>query len=318
MTVYVITLPGVDTRYTAQWYEWVWNYALTQPKGSVVPLGTANAFKVRPTDFLSYREYLGYVAPLMAAALKLVKDGDTVFFMDGETPGAEALEYVRKMEGIDVKIRSFWHAGTYDIHDLTHQRGVQGEHFERGWFDMTEKVFVGSEYHKRLLNETRDVPLDKITVTGCPLDLEAFEDGSKTPKMRKFLFTGRKSSEKGYDVVQSLCREGVSIAVSLDEGWDKREFYHQLAQTEIVVNPVLQETFGIGMMEALASNVPVIVSDVPQFQTTVPDKYRIPPQDFADKAKFLRHVERILSQAGDERKIAEKYDYRSVLGQWFS
>jgi glycosyltransferase involved in cell wall biosynthesis len=220
------------------------------------------------------------------------------------------------MEGIDLKIRSFWHAGTYDKRDLTFARGVRGKHFEYGWFDITDRIFVGSDYHKHLLNETRDVPLDKITVTGCPLDLKAFEDGSKTPKVRKFLFTGRKSPEKGYDVVQSLQREGVPIAVSLDEGWNKHEFYHQLAQTEIVVNPALQETFGIGMMEAMASNVPVIVPDIPQFQTTVPPMYRVPYSDFLSKDKFLVDVERILSGAGYERALVEKYDYSKVMETW--
>lgn len=183
---------------------------------------------------------------------------------------------------------------------------------------MTEKVYVGSEYHKRLLHQTRDVPLDKVTVTGCPLDLAVFEDGQKTPKTRKFLYVGRKTDEKGYDIVQNLRRDGVPITASMEEGWDKKRFYHELAASEMIVNPARQETFGIGMMEAFASNVPVIVPNTPQFQTTVPDKYRVDSHDFLSKPWFLDSAARVAEQAGNEREIVSQYDYHNVMEKWFT
>lgn len=237
MTFYIVTLPSIDTRYTAQWFDFVERYKAEAGREDIVLLGDRRHYAIAPTEFLDFREYSLYAFAQLSELMKLVENGDTVFFLDGETAGAEALDYVRKMEGINVEIRSYWHAGTYDKNDLTAMRGVRGEHFERGLFDITDKIFVGGEWHKQVIHEARGVPLDKITVTGSAMDLSAFADGHKTRKTRKFIFAGRKVWEKGYDVVERLRADGVDITVSLDEDWSKAQYYDELTRTEMLINP---------------------------------------------------------------------------------
>jgi glycosyltransferase involved in cell wall biosynthesis len=315
--IYVISLPSIDTRYTAQWYNCVEKYIKDRKRDDIVLLGNRTPYTVKPTEFLNYRDYFSYAWPQLLQVMSLAKDGDTVFFMDGETAGAEALEYVRKMEGLDIKIRAYWHSGSYDLNDLPYLRNVHGEHFERGWFDIADRIYVGSEYHKKILFQERGVLPDKITVTGSPMDLDDVVDGSKIEKTRRYLFTGRKVKEKGYEIVRDLQTQGVDITVSLDNVWNKDEYHRQIAQTELLVNPSKHELFGFAMFEAFSLNVPCIVPDIPTFETTVPAMYRVPYETFFYKDTFLDATERILKSSGHERMLAEPYEYHKVLDSWF-
>lgn len=318
MTFWVVSLPSIDTRYTHQWYNMTGQYIAENNRKDIVLLGSPDMYSVKPTDYLNYRDYWAYTYPQLTQIIHRAKDGDTVFFMDGETPGAEVLEYVRAMEGVDIKIRMYWHSGCYDPYDLPAKRGLRGEHFERGWFDIAEKIYVGSPFHKQALIENREVSWGKIEVTGSALDLDKIADGSRTPKVRKFLYTGRKVPEKGYDIVQELRKKGVPIEVSLDNSWNKEEYRKQISQSEMLVVPAKHELFGYAMMEAFAMNVPCMVPDEGMFATMVPAQYRVPFDTFEDPIRFLKAADAILKSAGNERAIAEPYDFRKVMDRWFS
>jgi len=310
---HVITLPSIDTRYTAQWYEWLIRWRRDYGRRDVLIYGDNKPHVVRPTEFLDYRDYYHYVLPLMDKMMDNLDSGDVVFFFDGETAGIEMIEYIRKMEGIDIELRTFWHSGTYDKYDLTAVRGVRGEYFERGWFNIADKIYVSSDYHKYLLNEKRDVPLDKIESTGNPLDLDAFEDGTKVEKIYEIMFAGRKVKEKGYDIVQELInKKHLPIVCSLDMSWSKKEFYHALAQSKVLFSPAQQDMFATAVMEAFGSNIPVLVPDTPQYRAIVPERY------IYDDWKYIDWSNIDELGTGEERKLVEKYDYNSVFERWFN
>lgn len=71
-------------------------------------------------------------------------------------------------------------------------------------------------------------------------------------------------------------------------------------------------------MEALASNVPVIVPDTERFQELVPAMYRIPELDFTSASTFLPAAKKILSASQDERQLVEKFDFHKVMDVWFA
>lgn len=311
--IHVVTLPSIDTRYTAQWYKWLLSWRRDNERRDIAIYGDDKEYVIPPTEFLDYRQYYMYVLPQLRKIVESLHSGDTIFFMDGETGGVEIFEYIRKMSKLDITINTFWHSGTYDKYDLTAKRGVQGEYFEKGWFNITDKIFVSSEYHKQLLRLKRDVPLSKIEVTGNPLDLRAFEDGTQTEKKYEIIFAGRKVKEKGYDIVQHLIKkEKLPIVCSLDMGWNKKQFYHALAQSKVLFSPAQQDMFATAVMEAFGSNIPVLVPNTPQYRAIVPERY------IYDDWKYIDWSSIEDLGTGEERKLVEKYDYNKVFERWFN
>jgi glycosyltransferase involved in cell wall biosynthesis len=314
MMKYIVTLPKIDTRYTAQWYDMIVRYVYCRGlQDEVKILGSEKEYKVPPTEFLDYRDYVSFVFPLIVEVVKKVKSGDMVFFLDGETPGLEAIEYVRKMVGENVELRAYWHAGTYDEHDLTYLRGVKGEYFERGWFDILDKIYVGSEYHKKLIVNKRNVDETKIVVTGAPMLLSEMLDGNLEEKKYNVVFTGRLGYDKGYDIVQELRKKGIDILATMEHQFRKKEYYRVIAQSKLVFSPSRHELFGLGVVEALASNVPVLVPDsMPVYREIVPAEYRYKNLDDVDWAEQLEKWK----EKKNLRKLVEKYDYNNVIGKW--
>ena len=309
--IYVITLPSIETRYTGQWYKWMWSYVDSTKRQDIRVMGDNLAIKIPPTEFLDFRQYYFKVYPFLMATIKVIKSGDTVFFMDGETAGVEAFEYIRKMENIKVDIRTFWHSGTYDKYDLTAIRGVHGENFERGWFDITDKIYVSSDFHKRLLVESRGVEKEKIIVTGNPLDLNLFSDGTKTIKTNNVMYAGRLVPEKGYDIVKELRKKRIDITVSLENKWDKKRFYEELAASKVLFSPSKQDMFATACMEAFGSNVPVLVPDIENYKEIIPERYRYKKLEDID----WNNLEKL--STGNERKLVEKFQYEKVMEEWF-
>ncbi len=308
----VVGLPHIESRYTGDWSKMLHKYMLYYHKGEPITYySTAESYDILPTEFLDYGIYYKFIFDLLKVVVDEVEDNDTIFFFDGETAGVEAFEYIRKMSKMNLKIKTFWHAGTYDEYDLTAIRGVRGKNFELGWFDISDKIYVSSQFHKDLIVEKRDVDKDKVIVTGNPLDLSRFEDGSKVEKSYDIMFAGRLVPEKGYDIVKELREKGINITSSMEHKWSKRTFYFNLARSKVLFSPSKQDMFATACMEALASNVPVLVPNTKNYESIIPERYRYNNLEDIDWSNVSKLA------TGYERKIVTKYSYEKVMGEWF-
>ena len=312
-----MSLPRIDTRYTSQWADMIEKFIKESGRqDEIVLLENKDKYLVAPNSFLNYRDYFSYIFPFMVSVIKVVKDGDTVFFLDGETAGMEAFEYLRKMENKNITLKAIWHAGTYDKNDLTSYAGVKGKNFELGWFDILDKIYVGSNYHKQLLIDTRFVDKSKIEVTGLPIDFENILDGREMKKIHDVIFTGRLGVDKGYDLVKKLREEkGLDIIATMEKGYSKKEYYKVLAESKLMFSPSRHELFGIGVAEAMASNVPVLVpNDMPVYKEIVPVGYRYDSLDLVDWDKKLN----MWREKADLRKYVSHYSYKDIFSRWFT
>ncbi len=125
-----------------------------------------------------------------------IQDGDKIFVADLWFPGLEMIPYICKMKMINVEVYGVFHAGTYDSYDFTCKYGMGyfGEYSERSWLSIATKIFVGSEYHKELICQTRRLGFGelekKVVVTGLPINLDGLKGIRQKADYYKAIRTG--------------------------------------------------------------------------------------------------------------------------------
>lgn len=217
-----------------------------------------------------------------------------------------------------------WSGNSYDPNDLTYQKGLRkiGKHLEYAWFEICDKIFVASEFHKKLIlrgaeySNRKDLK-NKIIVTGLPI----YTDKLKS-KIKKFedkdidiLFGGRISEEKGYDKVRTMKEAGMNITVALDQNWSRDEWYDALSRAKILFAPSLQETFGYNTTEALAIGTMPVTSSAEVFQEYVPEGCMA---EFHSTGNYTDLINHFMKHGYDPESLPRniiKYDYKEVIGK---
>ena len=93
-----------------------------------------------------------------------VEQGASFFFSDIEFWGVEQVRLLARMHGINIKMYGFLHAASYTKDDAFAVAADFQRFTEVGWIAAFDKVFVGSEYHKRAVVNRRLKPLNAVTL----------------------------------------------------------------------------------------------------------------------------------------------------------
>jgi len=295
MTVYIVDLESVESRYTC---EWKWHLP-ELIKGSVPIEGADDIPKATtPGAFLNFGGTNIYKAKQIETMGRMfcdgiVKAGDHFLFTDAWHPGIISLKYMSELLQVPVTIHSMWHAGSYDPHDFL-GRLINDKHwtfdFERSIFHASDYNYFATEFHikmfvKALFNYTfegkfnghADVPSNqffhdslknKIIRTGWPM--EYLEDASKTTllednvvdiKENVIVFPHRIAPEKQPDIFRDLAESlpQYEWIVCQDQQLTKPEYHAILKRAKMVFSANLQETLGISPYEgALVGALPLV------------------------------------------------------------
>ncbi|OPZ49141.1 MAG: Glycosyl transferases group 1 [Bacteroidetes bacterium ADurb.BinA104] len=327
MTLYILPIEPMDMRFSIQWEEWF----KTVFRGDEIDYQwiTPDDWRDRrveptPGGFFKPADSMQFKAACIAKLLTYnLKHWDAVLALDGEYPGLEALEYVRMMAGVNFKIFSIWHAGTYDRHDQTAKCGLTriGTRLEEVLFDICDSVFVATDFHKNLIKQNRIVNAERIHVTGLPVDAAMLQGVSSGvgPHRQGIVFAGRLTEEKGYDIVKRLIKSTKgNWVITHEKNMPKDDYYKLLGESRIIVVPSRQETFGYAAIEAISAGcMPVILAG------TCCREYVPPPFICADEDTMTEFIKVLQSDFGYEmhkdalrwcqEKIAAEYDYFNVI-----
>ncbi len=219
----------------------------------------------------------------------LVAQGTTFFFGDVEFWGIESVRLMARMNNVQVNLTGFLHAGSYTKGDAFEVAADFQQYTEVGWIASLDKVFVGSEYHKRAFTERRLLPLnalhlaDRIVVTKNPIFADEYHQFD-LPKEKRVLLTNRTDSEK--DVTSTLelfahlqpkfpdwkfvvttsrktlrsndpriteyaRRLQATGVIEILEGLSKEQYHRELARSSIMVSHSPEENYGYCIAEAL-------------------------------------------------------------------
>ncbi len=291
MTVFLIDLESVETRYTGQWKAHV--PSLLQKAGhnvQVISGPTDIPSATTPGAFLNFGGTNIYKSSQVEQMGRLfcsgaIKPGDHFLFTDAWHPGIINLKYMSELLQIPVKIHALWHAGSYDPQDflgrlIGHAPWVR--HAEKSFYSAIDFNYFATDFHiemfvRNLLNDglmenpwlDEDVEdavsakIPSIIRSGWPMeympDMLAPYKGME--KRDLILFPHRIAPEKQVEIFRDLKQHlpQYEFIVCQDQQLTKNEYHNLLGEAKMVFSANLQETLGISCYEgALVDAIPMV------------------------------------------------------------
>lgn len=299
MTIFIVDIESVDTRYTGQWKDHI-------PKlipGSVVIEGPKNIPKATtPGAFLNFGGTNIYKARQIEAISRMfcageILPGDHFLFTDAWHPGIINLKYMSELLQIPITIHGLWHAGSYDPHDflgrlIGNKAWVRDA--EKSFFNAIDHNYFATEFHIQLFADTfgpdaaptmwTDLhkKTNKIIKSGWPMEYmeETLKPFKNQKKRDLIVFPHRIAPEKQVDIFRDLAIRNPQFewVVCQDKTLTKDEYHQLLAEAKIVFSASLQETLGIGCYEGCIVGALPLVPDRLSYKEMYSDALRYPSE----------------------------------------
>jgi len=270
MKLLFVPIEPLQERYSIQWYNWFLEAFKKEEIDFTVIEGSETSGKINSGSFLDVVETNLYKTTQMLNIIKYLRSYDdkeplVIFFMDVWFPGIETVAYIREGLGLkNLRICGCLHAGSYDEFDFLNKKGMTpwASHMEMGWFnDIVDKIFVATEFHKRLLIKTRmwKNP-NKIEVPGFPFYTDFINPEftrEYTNREKIIVFPHRLDAEKNpqmFDKLKADLEDEFSDwnFCMTKKFCDTKDRYYQILQKAYIsVSFADQETWGIAMQESV-------------------------------------------------------------------
>lgn len=324
--IWHMPLERYEERYTEQWWRW-FNRAFINEKVSyrniegeqiTTSIEEGSVLDVYGTNYYKMTQLANLIVHIQKGE---VKDEDTIFFADLWFPGLEALQYIRNVTGKKFRITGVLHAGTWDKADFTYRTGMRdwGKFIEAGWLSFIDEVYVGSEFHKEIIEHYAGamVELPPIKVTGLPFEAE--EVDRTTTKENIVVFPHRLDPEKRPDLFEKLDPvEGWQFLKTKDVTNSKEEYYQLLGKAKIAVSFAEQETFGYAMLEALANGCyPIVIDGLSYASMDIYKDFRVKDVNGANKKIdwVISNPEAAVRQVQEAQEKLKQYTTENFVKQ---
>ncbi len=310
MTIYLVDLEPVETRYTAQWKSHV--PALLRKRGhnvQVISGPTDIPSATTPGAFLNFGGTNIYKSSQVEQMGRLfcngaVHPGDHFIFTDAWHPGIINLKYMSELLGIPVVTHGLWHAGSYDPQDFL-GRLVGNKpwvrHAEQSFYHAFDHNYFATNFHiemfiRNLLNdemfenpwiedhiaEALRGECSNIVRTGWPME---YMEDTLTPykgmaKRDLILFPHRIAPEKQVEIFRDLKEHlpQYEFVVCQDQQLTKNEYHNLLGEAKIVFSANLQETLGISCYEGAVVDAIPMVPDRLSYTEMYYDTFKYPSE----------------------------------------
>jgi hypothetical protein len=285
MTIYIVDIEAVDTRYTKQWKEYLpkqlqraTNESVEVISGGETPqattpgaflnFGGTNVYKSKQLEIIGEKFCKGQV-----------KDGDYFLYTDAWNPTVIQLRYMAELLDVDVRVGGLWHAGSYDPHDFLGR--LIGDkpwvrHAEQSMYECYDDNFFATEFHIDLFADSLDLDEDKTIRVGWPMEyLKNSLDSYKGMEKRNLiLFPHRIAPEKQVDIFRDLAEQlsEYEFVVCQERELTKNEYHNLLGEAKMVFSANLQETLGISWYEgALVNAIPMVPDRLSYSEMALPE-----------------------------------------------
>ena len=279
MTVYIVDIEAVETRYTAQWkthlpvqlqQALVCDTAVLDEVEEISGGDTPQA--TTPGAFLNFGGTNVYKSnQLMQIATMfcngVVKDGDYFLYTDAWNPTVIQLKYMAELLGVKIRIGGMWHAGSYDPQDFLGRLIGDAKWVrkaERSMFCCYDDNFFATQFHLDMFKKSfPNAEQEQIHIVGWPMEYLKTELAPYvgTDKENIVLFPHRIAPEKQPEIFRDLADTlpEYDFVFAQDKQLTKHEYHTLLAKSKIVFSANLQETLGISWYEgALVGTVPMV------------------------------------------------------------
>ena len=331
MTVFVVDLESVPTRYTCEWKAHV--PQLLRAAGHDVcvidgPTDIPNA--TTPGAFLNFGGTNIYKSQQVEKISRLftqgnVNVGDHFVFTDAWHPGIINLKYMSELLGIPVKIHALWHAGSYDPQDFLGR--LIGDapwvrHAEQAYYHAIDYNYFATDFHIDLFShqlltlhphwrEWATTESKKLYRTGWPMEYmeEILKPYKNIPKQDRIIFPHRIAPEKQVEIFRDLAvhMPEYEWVVCQDQELTKAEYHKLLAGSKIVFSANLQETLGISCYEGMLVGAIPLVPDRLSYREMYDEEFRYPSKWTENWESYQQHKLELMNLIKD---CMTNYNYR--------
>jgi glycosyltransferase involved in cell wall biosynthesis len=306
MTVFLIDLEAVSTRYTGEWKLHL--PELLKKEGHDVrtlsgPTDIPSA--TTPGAFLNFGGTNVYKASQVEQMGRLfcngaVHPGDHFIFADAWHPGIINLKYMSELLGIPVVIHALWHAGSYDPQDFLGR--LVGDkpwvrHAEKSFFHAADHNYFATDFHIEMFRDNLfgedEFSYSSITRTGWPMEymVETLAPYKNMKKRDLVLFPHRIAPEKQVEIFRDLATQlpQYEFVVCQDQALTKQEYHTLLGEAKIVFSANLQETLGISCYEGvLVDAIPMVPARL-SYNEMYYDEFKYLSEWTEDWKQYLTH-----------------------------
>ena len=306
MTIYIVDIEAVDTRYTKQWKEYLpkqlrraTNSEVVVISGGEVPQATT------PGAFLNFAGTNNYKSQQMLEISRMfangeIKDEDYFLYTDAWNPTVIQIKYMAELLGIDIRVGGLWHAGSYDPHDFL-GRLIGGKqwvrHAEMSMFECYDDNFFASDFHIDMFTDVFDpeyvMDWERISRVGWPMEYlkDSLVQYKGMEKRDLILFPHRVAPEKQVDIFRDLAMRlpQYEFIVCQEHELSKNEYHNLLGEAKMVFSANLQETLGISWYEGLLVDTIPMVPDRLSYSEMADQPFKYPSiwtKNFEQYKKF--------------------------------
>ena len=313
MTIYIVDIEAVDTRYTKQWKEYLPKQLRRATNEDVVVIsGGDTPQATTPGAFLNFGGTNVYKSKQLEQIGEMfcegkVKTGDYFLYTDAWNPTVIQLRYMAELLGVDVRIGGLWHAGSYDPQDFLGR--LIGDkpwvrHAEMSMFECYDDNFFASDFHIDMFTDVFDedysIDWDKIQRVGWPMEYlkNSLNNYKGMEKRDLILFPHRVAPEKQVEIFRDLAERlpQYEFVVCQDQELSKNEYHNLLGEAKLVFSANLQETLGISWYEgALVDAIPMVPDRLSYSEMALPE-FKYPSEWTEDYDAYLHNKDKVVAQ----------------------
>jgi hypothetical protein len=330
MTIHIVDIEAVDTRYTKQWKEYLPKQLQRATNEDVkVISGGETPQATTPGAFLNFGGTNVYKSKQLETIGEMfcngeIKNEDYFLYTDAWNPTVIQLRYMAELLGVDIRVGGLWHAGSYDPHDFLGR--LIGDkpwvrHAEMSMFECYDDNFFASDFHIDMFTDVFDedypVDFDKIHRVGWPMEYlkESLTQYKGMEKRNLILFPHRVAPEKQVDIFKDLAQQlpEYEFVVCQERELTKNEYHNLLGEAKLVFSANLQETLGISWYEgALVDAIPMVPDRLSYSEMALPEfKYpSVWTEDFnsyrSNRTKVVAQIVEYMEHYDDFQVALEK------------
>ena len=309
MTIFIVDIEAVDTRYTKQWKEYLPKQLRRATNEDVVVIsGGETPQATTPGAFLNFGGTNVYKSKQLETIGEMfckgqVADGDYFLYTDAWNPTVIQLKYMTELLGVDITIGGLWHAGSYDPHDFLGR--LIGDkpwvrHAEQSMYECYDDNFFASEFHIDLFAESLNIDDDKTHRVGWPMEYlkDSLVQYKGMQKRNLILFPHRVAPEKQVDIFRDLAERlpQYEFVVCQEQELTKNEYHNLLGEAKMVFSANLQETLGISWYEgALVDAIPMVPDRLSYSEMALPE-FKYPSEWTENYDAYLHNRDKVVAQ----------------------
>ena len=313
MTIHIVDIEAVDTRYTKQWKEHLPKQLQRATNEEVVVIsGGDTPQATTPGAFLNFGGTNVYKSKQLEQIGEMfckgtVKDGDYFLYTDAWNPTVIQLRYMAELLGVDIYIGGMWHAGSYDPHDFL-GRLIGDKPWvrkaEASMYECYDHNFFATDFHIQMFEdafgqEGLDFERKSIQVS-WPMEYlsESLEQYRHMEKRDVILFPHRIAPEKQIDIFHDLAQAlpQYDFIVCQEQQLTKNEYHNLLGEAKMVFSANLQETLGISWYEGAVVDAIPMVPDRLSYSEMAITEFKYPSNWTKDYQTYLSHKQDIIDK----------------------